>query len=631
MRKLLLFVLVYLSFFTFAFAEWNKAEMFNRQSVDENIKDILSAIAKQNGSQIIIDKGIDGTETLSVDNMPLEGAFNLILERNGLKYRWEENTIIVSPSENKGITKEFIILNNLTIDKLKTLLIKYNIYNSIKDKVVFDNAMQAVFIEDKMETVRELKDLIKKFEVAEQLKEEKVIKEKELFVKSEEYKRLQEQKRIEKERKEKFGLSQYEEWKMKVEVITLKYINVSSTKMEFQGEQIEVEGLDKTLIGLIGTGYVQNNENAKDAKGSEFQKLYEDKPFLKVDKRTNSIIVKDYPDKIAEVKNIVNILDKPAELVEVEVTIATGSTGFTEQLGMKLGGSTKTNGGSRAYGVSTSKNVADNLNDMRSVNTVTNTSTSPTATSTSEVASINSTFSKTPLLEPTGALGLSSSMLYLGAKNALNFQLNAMEEEGLGKVISNPRILTLNNREATIVSGNSISIPTATSDKMGLETIDTGISIKATPHIISKKDDIEAKQILLDIAIESSSLGTVSREKIETSKNKINSNVLIKNGQTLILGGLFQYTKSNTNGGIPVLKDIPILGFMFSTTNENLNKHELLFFITPKIITSDMVDADRNQYSHYQNNLSVNKDKLNKDLEKQDKKEEIKLEKEEIQ
>jgi type IV pilus assembly protein PilQ len=618
-KKVLVFLFIFLSFSTLAFAKWDNSQMFNRTSVDENIKDILTAIAKQNSSQIIFDKNIEGVETLSIDSMPLEGAFNLIIERNNLKYKWQNNTLIVSSNSNRGISKEFIILDKLSTTKLKELLIKYNLYTGLKNKIIFDDSMQSIFIEDKSETIAELKELIKKFEVAEQLKQQRVAQQKEYFLKTEEYKRLQAKKRLEREKKEKYGLDEYDDWKMVVEVITLKYINVSSTKMEFQGETIEVEGLDKTLLGLVGTGYV-TKEDAQDPNKPKYIK--EEKPFLKVDKRTNSIIIKDYPDRIAEVRNIVDLLDKPAKLIEVEVTIATGSTGFTEQLGVKLGGSTTTTGGSRAYGISTADNVAENINNLRTTATTTTTTTSTSGvTTTSEAESLNSAFSSTELLQPTGALGLSSSMLFLGAKNALNFQLNAMEEEGLGKVISNPKVITLNNREATIVSGNSISIPTATSDKMGLETIDTGISIKATPHLIERKDDNE-KQILLDITIENSALGTVTREQIETSKNKINSNVIIKDGQTLILGGLFQYTKSDSHGGVPVLKDIPILGLLFSTKNESLNKNELLFFITPRVVTSDAIDSMQNgKYQHYQSNLAENKNKFNKDLEAQEKKE----------
>jgi len=212
-------------------------------------------------------------------------------------------------------------------------------------------------------------------------------------------------------------------------------------------------------------------------------------------------------------------------------------------------------------------------------------------------------------------------MLFLGQKSALNLQLNAMEEEGLGKVLSNPRIITLNNKEATIVSGNSVSVPTATADKMGLETIDTGISIKSTPHIIQKKGE-DFKEILLDISIESSALGVVTREKIETSTNQINTSVVMRDGQTLILGGMFQYTKSDSHGGVPILKDIPVLGLLFSTKNESLNKNELLFFITPKVVTSRMVNEMQNgKFTHYQNSLRNRRDSFNKDLDNENNKE----------
>jgi type II secretory pathway component GspD/PulD (secretin) len=166
----------------------------------------------------------------------------------------------------------------------------------------------------------------------------------------------------------------------------------------------------------------------------------------------------------------------------------------------------------------------------------------------------------------------------------------------------------MNNREATIISGNSISIPVTSDGKIEIETVDTGISIKATPHVIEKDTD-KTKDIMLDITIESSSLGDSIGGNINKNTNKINTNVIMKNNQTLILGGLFQYTQSNTDGGVPLLKDIPLIGFLFSTKSKLLNKSELVFFITPQIITDDMIVSMQNSNKmHYLNSLDEQKE-----------------------
>ena len=96
-------------------SKWNNEKLFFRRSVDENVMDILIAIALQNGSQIIFDKGISGVETMSIENMPLEAAFNLILQRNNLESKWEGNTLIINNIKDTQIKKEFIILKSLTI------------------------------------------------------------------------------------------------------------------------------------------------------------------------------------------------------------------------------------------------------------------------------------------------------------------------------------------------------------------------------------------------------------------------------------------------------------------------------------------------------------------------------------
>jgi type II secretory pathway component GspD/PulD (secretin) len=573
---------------------WNNNKMFFRISVDESILDILSAIALQNGSKIIFDKNIEGVETINIEDMPLEGAFNLILQRNNLEYKWQQNTLIVNSVKNTKIKKEFIILKNITIDKLIVLLKRYNIYTKIQNKVIFDKEMNAVYIEAQDEVIQELQKILMQFETAEKLLRETRIKRTQEEIK---YKKLEHinKKRIAiMDKKKKYGLNEYDDWKMVLEIIPLKYISVTQKEMEFQGKIIRLESLDETLKGLLGTGYSNNiNIVSNDINKTDLIKaktVSKEKSYLKIDARTNSIIIKDFPDRIIEIKEIIAKLDTPAKLIQIEVTIATGTTGFTNQLGIALGAGQKSS--NRVSGIATSSDTA----------TVTNEQVENTPS---------------VLLKPAGALGLSGSMLFSGSKNMINAQLNAMESDGLGKVLSNPKVVTLNNAEATIHSGTSISIPVTKDGKTTLEKVDTGISIKSTPHIIEKDKD-ESKDIMLDISVESSSLGDSTGDKINKSTNNINTNVIMRDGQTLILGGLFQYTQSDTVSGVPVLKDIPILGFLFSTKSKILNKSELVFFITPKIITSDMVtNMQNNKVFHYKDSMEVQKKKFDlKQVEK---------------
>jgi type II secretory pathway component GspD/PulD (secretin) len=568
--------------------KWNNAKLFFRTSVDERVTDILSAIALQNKSQIIFDKGIEETETLTIEDMPLEGAFNLIIERNNLEYKWQGNTLIVSSVKNREIKKEFIILKNLTIDKLIVLLKRYNIYTKIKNKVIFDNEMNAVYVEAEQEVIKDLQKILMQFETAEKLLRETRVKRTKEEIEYRKLEYLAKKDEALKEKKKKYGIHEYDDWKMQIEIIPLKYISVSSKEVEFMGKSIKVDSLEDTLKGLLGTGYVNKNtdknrnEDNRTRITSENTDIKVETTYLKIDARTNSVIIKDFPDRIEEIKEIIAKLDTPAKLVEIEVTIASGSTGFTSQLGMALGGARTE--GSRTYGLSTAQSTASVVNSRLADEKVT-------------------------LLEPAGALGLSGSMLYSGSRSIISAQLNAMENEGIGKVLSNPKLVTLDNREATIHSGNTISFPIATDGEIGLETVDAGIAIRTTPHIIEVKGNVD-KDIMLDINIESSSLGDTTGSQVNKTTNNINSSVIMKNGQTLILGGLFQYTKSNNDGGVPLLKDIPILGFFFSTENELLNKSELVFFITPKIITQQRLSQMQNANSTYYTKDLVNQKKI---------------------
>jgi len=650
MRKIVIMLCIALSLLYSQSDNSNKINFkdipFVRETNDEDIKIILKAIAKLNGSQIRIDEDVSGKETFSF-NMPLEGAFNMIIEEHGLNYKVQDGVIIVSGSK---IEKKILVLTYLKASKLKKLLNNYNIIDRSINKLQFGTGDMdnTVFIEGRSDVIKELETLIGQLEKAEELKQKEAKKRADLKKQEEEKKRkakleleqlklkqqeeLRQAKKLELEKNralmEKRSKEQkllqdkiaFEEklkrlnQKMVIDVIPLKYINVSKSEVEFQGQKIQIGSIEDTLKGLL---------NSKPVDGNSTFIGNNDLSFLKIDQRTNSVIIKDFPERVAEVRRILKDpeigLDKPPMLIEIEVTIAMGNSGFTEELGMKLGAS-RSYGDNRAYGVSTGENIAQNLNNMRTTATTMSTTTSNGGVSTSETTAINNSFQTTELLQPIGALGLSSSMLFLGQKNMLNFQLNAMENEGWGKVLSNPRIITLNNREATIISGNSVSIPTATADKMSLETIDTGISIKAKPHIVLERgEDTRNADILLDISIEKSSLGTVTREKIEKSTNQINSNVIIKNGQTLILGGLFQYTNSDSEGGIPILKEIPLFGLFFKTKNNVLAKNELVFFITPKIITPNMVDnMQSDSYMNYKKDLACHKNNLLQKLNKSD-------------
>ena len=258
-RLWVVFLLVVLSIASLQ-ASWKNNEVFQRTSVDENIKDILTAIALQNGSQIIFGKDIQGTETLTINEMPLEGAFNLILDRNSLTYKWENNTLIVSSAGVNELKKEFIILQNLTTTKLKTLLKRYNVYEQIKRKIIFDSEMSAIYIEAKADVINDLKSLISQFEIAENLLREKRLKDREYAIQELELQERAGKKESIIAKKKKFGLGAYDEWKMVVTIIPIRYINVASNEVEFQGKTIKVDSLEDTLMGLVGTGYVKKTE-----------------------------------------------------------------------------------------------------------------------------------------------------------------------------------------------------------------------------------------------------------------------------------------------------------------------------------------------------------------------------------
>nr|WP_310056141.1 type IV pilus secretin PilQ family protein [Lysobacter niabensis] len=299
---------------------------------------------------------------------------------------------------------------------------------------------------------------------------------------------------------------------------------------------------------------------------------------LVADERTNTLMVSDIPKKVAQIRELVKIIDRPVDQVIIEARIVIATETFAREVGAKFGinGATGKDGDRSSLGFGGSAE-ASAANAVARGNAVMN-GTGFTATRDLNV--------NLPVASPAGSLGLS----ILNAGYLLDVELSAMQEEGRGEVISNPRVVTSNQREAVIRQGQEVGYVTVTQGagaggNVAQQTVqfkDVLLEMKVTPTITNdgrvflnmnvKKDEVE------DFV--EASIGSVPL----INKREVNTAVLIEDGQTVVIGGVYEFRDRSDIQKVPFLGDIPFLGNLFKKKGKNREKAELLIFVTPKVL-----------------------------------------------
>ncbi len=326
-----------------------------------------------------------------------------------------------------------------------------------------------------------------------------------------------------------------------------------------------------------------------EAGSEEGGALISDRGSVVVDDRTNSIIVTDTAAKLAEIRDLVERVDVPIRQVMIEARIVIAQTNLDEELGIEWGGGYINTDGGNIVSISGSREQVVSLNnDLISGNTPTLTYPSATTTggATGGNQGLGAALVDLGLSQATSgfAVGFTSNDLFLTA------ELSALEASGQGEVVSQPKIITGDKQQATIKSGTEIpyqegaaSGATTTSFKEAVLKLDV------TPNITP--DD----RILLDLVVNQDSVGDLVPSgtgglipTIDTTE--LTTQVLVGNGETVVLGGVFQNEEITQIQKVPVLGDIPYLGNLFKSTATKSSKTETLIFITPRILSEALLD-----------------------------------------
>jgi type IV pilus assembly protein PilQ len=318
------------------------------------------------------------------------------------------------------------------------------------------------------------------------------------------------------------------------------------------------------LEKLFSSGGEDGSQSLLSARGSVI-----------IDERTNTLIIKDTEEVISEARRILNKLDVPVRQVLIESRIVIATDNFNKELGVRFGATNVQANGSTGASATSGSFLSNNTSINSAIGNI-NTSGSPLPIAIGGTERLNVDM---PVVGATGAIAFS----ILSGGNLLDLELSALESEENGEVVSSPRVVTADRSEAFIEQG--VEIPYLSASSSGATQVEfkkAVLSIKVTPQITP--DD----RIIMDLNVTKDDVGQVFANIPSINTQEVATQVLVNNGDTVVLGGIFENKTRNEIDKVPVLGDLPLIGSLFRHTLESIEKKELLVFVTPKILKDSL-------------------------------------------
>ena len=335
-------------------------------------------------------------------------------------------------------------------------------------------------------------------------------------------------------------------------------------ELESRSEMVKLAPINTRFFQI---NYAKANDIAVLLNSGEKRSLLSERGQVTVDERTNTLMVLDSAAKMDEIALLIDKLDIPIRQVMIESRIVIANDDFGRELGIRTGYTQLANSGS---------------------NVITGSAAGANSTITDFLQGTSQSFSTTLSerlnvdLPVAGASRLAFSVLNAN-EFLVDLEISAMQSEGKGELVSNPRVITSNQKEASIEQG--VEIPYTTLSAEGVPTIaykKAVLSLRVTPQITPDN------RVVMDLYVSKDSVGSIVGNEPSINTRQINTQVLVNNGDTVVLGGIYENEKINSVEKVPLLGDIPILGALFRRTVNRDNKAELLIFVTPKILKEQL-------------------------------------------
>ncbi|QQX84126.1 type IV pilus secretin PilQ [Cupriavidus necator] len=327
----------------------------------------------------------------------------------------------------------------------------------------------------------------------------------------------------------------------------------------FQLNYQRAEDVRKMLLGLgAGGGAAAAAPIGVAGAAGASTRMLSKRGSLTADARTNQLFVSDIATKLEEVQNFIGKIDIPVRQVIIEARIVEATDTFSRNLGVKLG-------------------FAGQYNNAKVGNTYNNVLPGST--------SDNGPFLSLPAgaINGTNPANIAVSLFNSAATRFLALELSALEADGKGKIISSPRVVTANNIKALIEQGTELPYQAATSSgATSVQFRKANLKLEVTPQITPEGN------VLLDVDVNKDSVGIQTTSGFAIDTKHVQTQVLVENGGTVVIGGIYTQTESNDTDKVPLLGDIPVLGNLFKSNAKVRNRTELLVFLTPRILNESV-------------------------------------------
>jgi len=323
----------------------------------------------------------------------------------------------------------------------------------------------------------------------------------------------------------------------------------------------QIEDLEPLRTEVFSLKYMKA-QSLKDILSDPKQKILSKRGNAVLDPRTNTVFVQDTPKYLEQVAAIISKTDIAVKQVMIESRLVLADEKFGKSLGARFGVQ-------KAHTGDTSYAIGGQLSD------------STTTTTTSVSANASALNSNLPVSNAFGSVAF--SLFRLPAGLLLNLELTALETDNRGKVVSSPRVTTANQQKAKIAQGTEIPyLQASSSGAANVAFKEAVLSLEVTPQITP--DD----KIIMDLEVKKEKVGTVFFGVPSIDTQRVNTQVLVSNGETAVLGGIFEQTERHDVDKVPFFGDLPIIGNVFKRRITQLDKTELLIFITPKIMDESL-------------------------------------------
>ena len=535
---------------------WNRSLTITRTSSDDDIRNVFRSLLQANGLSVSFGPGVRQTVSFHLEGVPIQQAFEQLIDEHHLTYSYNPGTKTVSigaaGSSGGGTDQKGAVFITLAATTYPEVVQAVSNLGLGLGGLKYDASSKTLAIAGDPERAKQIQTLVANLEAAHR----------------------------------GGGIGGAGLGPEEVKVIPLRFTDVGPSTRQFQGKTVTVPGIAETLRSALGL-----DERIPSAAGNEPPQTAPSPyghPRISIDPRTNSVVVQGSAQAIAAVEKIIAQLDRPLQMVQIEVLIVTANVGVARQLGIDWRGS--------QVNVGSTNSLAFDTGTTAGATTTGSTGGAGAVGGQVTVGSNGNLFSSSGLdalsLLPAGAAGATTaSFVIRGGQAVIEAQLQALASKDRARILSAPKLVTLDNITARITRSQNIYVQVDTRSPtggglggVGLQEIQTGLTLEITPSIVPSQADHQQSLVRLNLRAENSAPGSGSFGQIDVNSQEVQTNVLVPDSDTFVIGGLFDDSNISSESGVPYLKDIPVLGALFRNTRAQKSLGETIFFITPKIV-----------------------------------------------